>query len=373
LPERPFRFIHRDIVILLALCALAIVAFLLTRDAAASNRALFLRDAAVWYDTGLRALDEGRAADAVQALRRATNMSGDDQEYRLTLAQALAVSGQDELARGELLALRDLSPEDPGINVELARLEARGTDLEAAQRYYEYALYGLWSEEEADARSLLRVELVRYLLDQGQESPALSETLALVGNMPDTTSWQIEAAGLFMAAGDAGRALDRFAFVLETEPDNGPALAGGGRAAFALDDFARARRFLTDAPDDLEEVTELRAVSDFVLTRDPLAPRLSTEQRRQRLIANMARSRERLSECAAVVTVSPALALAQKEIADFEPLLQPEAFRDSSDTVETGIDLVLRVEQAAARVCGAPTKLDRALAIIGRLDSAEPQ
>ena len=373
MPERHFRFIHRDIIILLGLCVLAVVAFLFTRDAAANNRELFLRDAAVWHETGLRALDEGRANDAIQALRRATTMNDGDQQYRLALARALAVSRQDELARAELLALRELSPEDPEINVELARLEVRGPDLESAVRYYENALYGFWPEERADERSRLRVELIRYLLDRGQESTALSEILALTGTMADTTGWQIEAAELFVAAGDVGRGLDRFALALEEEPDNGGALAGAGRAAFALDDYARASRFLAAAPDALPDVVTLRTVSDFVLTRDPLAARLSTEQRRQRLIANVTRVHERLTECAEDVAVSSALALVQKEVGEFELLLAPAAFRDSSDAVEMGIDLVYRVEQAAGRVCRAPTELDRALEIIGRLNTPEPQ
>jgi Flp pilus assembly protein TadD len=369
LSERQFRFIHRDIIILLALCACAVVAFLVTRDAAASNRELFLRDAAVWYESGLRALDEGNANDAIKALRRATAINSDNQEYRLALARALAVNRQDELARAELLALRELSAEDPQINIELARLEARGPLLDAAVRYYENALYGVWPGERAEERSHLRVELIQYLLDRGQESMALAEILALTDTMPSTIAWQIEAAGLFMASGDASRALGSFELVLETEPDNGTALAGAGQAAFALDDFGRASRYLAAAPEALPDVVELRTIAEFVLVRDPLAARLSTEQRRQRLIANVGRARERLVECAEDVAVSPALALVQKEVFDFEPLLEPVAFRDSSDAVESGTDLVYRVQQEANRVCRAPAELDRALENIGRLNS----
>jgi tetratricopeptide (TPR) repeat protein len=373
LPKRQFRFIHRDIIILLGLCALAVVAFLVTRDSAASNRELFLRDAAVWYETGLRAFDESNSNESIQALRRATAMSGGNQEYQLALARALALSGQDDVARAELLALRELSPEDPEINIELARLEARGSGFETAVRYYESALYGFWPAEQAEMRSRLRVELIRYLLDYEQKSTALSEILALTENMSDTISWQIEAAELFMEADDAARALDRLILVLETEPDNGSALAGAGRAAFALDDYASASRFLAEAPTTLPDVLEFRVMSDFVLTRNPLAARLSTEQRRQRLIANMTRAHERLTECAEDVTVNSDLALAQKAVRDFEFLLEPQPFRDSSDVVETGVDIVYRVQLAAARACRAPTDLDRALEIIGRLNSSESQ
>lgn len=369
--DRHFRFIHRDIIILLALCAIAVVVFLVTNEAAASNRELFLRDAAAWYEAGLATLDQGDTEAAIESLRRAAFIDDENEEYRLALARALAAGRQDNLARAELLELRELLPEDPEINVELARLEARGDSLDAAVRYYESALYGVWPETRAEDRSRLRVELIRYLLDRGEESTALAEILALTDNMPDTVDWQIESAGLFMAAGDPGRALDLYTLAIETDPENDDAFAGAGRAAFALDDFARARDLLARVPDNLPEVEELLAVSDFVLLRDPLAARLSTEQRRQRLIANVERVRERLAACADDISVSPALALVQKEVQDFAPLLEPAAFRDSSDTVETGIDLVMRVERAAGRVCAAPTALDRALEIIGRLSSAE--
>jgi len=373
LAERYFRFIHRDIIILVALCVIAVVAFLLTRDAAGANRELFLNDAAMWYESGLQALDEGRADDAVDALRRATFINPEDQAYNLALARALSASRQDDLARAELLALRQQQPEDPEINLELARLEARGPNLDDALRYYNNALYGVWPEARSEDRSRVRVELIRYLLDRGDESGALAEILALAGNMPDTVSWQIQASDLYMAAGDPARALDLYSVALEAEPDNGAALAGAGRAAFAMDDFARASRLLAEAPDDLPDVMELREVSEDVLSRDPLAARLSTEQRRQRLIANVQRADERLTECADAVAVSAALALVQKELRDFRPMLDPAPFRESSDAVETGIDLVMRVEQAAGRVCTAPTPLDRALEIIGRLSDSATQ
>ena len=365
--ERPFRFIHRDIVILLALCVIAVLGFLVTRDAAASNEEIFLADAAAWYETGLEALDAGRTAEAVEALRRAAFINDENRAYRLALARALAADGQDDLARGELLALRTLTPEDPEVNLELARVEARGADLDAAVRYYENALYGVWPEARAEDRSRLRVELIRYLLGRGQGSTALAEILALAGNMPATVAWEIEAADLFMAVGDAGRALDGYTRALATDPDDGRALAGAGRAAFALDDFVQARRFLAEAPDDLGGVAELREVADLVLSRDPLAARLSAEQRRQRLLGNVIRAEERLAACADDVAVSAALALAQKALADFRPVLAPAAFRESADAVETGVTLVARVQSAADRVCEAPTPADRALTIIGRL------
>ena len=63
-------FIHREIVVLVVLCALVAVGFVLTRAAAGANRAHRLRDAAAWYGAGEHHLVGGQTESAIKALRR---------------------------------------------------------------------------------------------------------------------------------------------------------------------------------------------------------------------------------------------------------------------------------------------------------------
>ena len=154
-------FVHREIVVLVVLCTLVAVGFVLTRAAAGANRARRLRDAAAWYATGERRLAVGQIEPAIAALRRATAINRDNRAYRLALAATLAADHQDDAARQVLLNVRETAPEDPDVNVRLARLEARHADLTGAVRYYQNALYGSWTGDEADARRQVRIELIR--------------------------------------------------------------------------------------------------------------------------------------------------------------------------------------------------------------------
>ena len=76
----------------------------------------------------------GQTEPAIRALRRATAINRDNRTYRLALAAALAADRQDDAARQVLLGVRELTPEDPDVNVQLARLEGapRRSDWDGA-------------------------------------------------------------------------------------------------------------------------------------------------------------------------------------------------------------------------------------------------
>ena len=188
--------IHREIVQLSVLIFAAIAAFWLTRAVAASNRDMSLRDAAEWYRRGQQAIETGRVDDAIDSLRRATVRDRHDKRYVLALARALALKRDDEAARNALLTLRESSPEDPDINLQLARLAAGRQDVTEALRFYHNALYAPWPSEQADARRQVRFELIRFLLTHDQASRALSELLALSTDLPDDAPLHLEVAQL---------------------------------------------------------------------------------------------------------------------------------------------------------------------------------
>jgi tetratricopeptide (TPR) repeat protein len=367
-------FVHREIVVLVVLCTLVVVGFVLTRAAAGANRARRLHDAAVWYDAGGRYLAGGQTKSAVQALRRATAIDRDNRTYRLALAAALAADRQDDAARQVLLRVREASPEDPEVNVRLARLAAHGADVAAAERYYQNALYGSWSGDQPDARRQLRIELIRYLLAQQQRRRALSELLVLSGNLPDDVRLQTEAGQLFLEAGDPRRGLDRFRQALRIDPKNGAALAGAGEAAFEVGDYASARRYLRAVDPPSTQVSELRAVSDLVLSRDPLQPGLSLSQRQERVMTGFRRALEVLEECAAKLPAgSEAFESLRTEARALEPALAFQRVRRAPESIDAGLSLICRIEQRAADSCGQGSAFDRALLLIGRRHEADRQ
>jgi len=364
--------VHRDITLLVGLAILTAIAFAGTAWVAAGNREMHRDDASQWFGRAQRALDEGRTPDAVAALRRATTQDPEYREYRLALASALAQEGVDAEARQILLALRERQPEDPDINLRLARLEvASESGLTDKIRYYQMAIASLWSDEDLDSRRQVRVELIRLLLARGQRSRALSELLLLGVNLPDNPESEIEIAELFLQAGDSQRALEGFTDALADEPESERGLAGAGEAAFELEDYASARRYLARVSPDNVRARRLGTVSALVLDQDPLAARLGTAERRRRLVTIFEHAIQNLEDCAIPRPGQAGDTLRyldplRIEASEFAEQLRSASAVQVRDAVEEGLDLVNRLQQAVGKTCGASAPLDEALARISR-------
>jgi thioredoxin-like negative regulator of GroEL len=103
--------IHREILRLGALIAVAVAAFFLTRAIAASNRNLNLRHAAEWYGRGEASMQSGDLDGAIDAFRHATVRNRANTTYQLALARALIRAHEDEAARAVLAAIRQSAAE----------------------------------------------------------------------------------------------------------------------------------------------------------------------------------------------------------------------------------------------------------------------
>jgi tetratricopeptide (TPR) repeat protein len=369
------RFVHRELALLLVLVGVTIAAFFGTRAIAHSNEALRRRQAAAWYDAARRASPDADVVSAVAALRRAVLKDRENRLYRLALADALAARRLDGEARRVLLALRDAQPEDPEANLRLARLEARGADADAARRYYENALSNLWRREQADERRRVRVELIEFLLVHEGRARALSELLLLAANLPEDAAVQAHVGRMFLAAGNPRLASDHFVRAVRLDSTNTEALAGAGQAAFELGDYGRALRYLKGAAPDDARATELREVTELVLSSDPLGPRLRAVERRRRLLLAFRQALQRLDSCLSAprVDAKDSLDGFRKEIREFESALEGRR-QETGDLVDDGVDLVYRAERAAEQRCTAtPAPFDRALLLIGRRHGLEEQ
>jgi tetratricopeptide (TPR) repeat protein len=361
-----FDFIHREIPQLCCLIIIAVAAFFLTRAVAASNLDMRMRDAAEWYRKGQEALATGRVDAAVDALRRAAVRDRARKAYVLGLARALARNNQADAARGALLALRESAPEDPDVNLELARLSAGARSVDAAIRYYHHALYAPWGAEQNEQRRGVRIELIRFLLEHQQTSRASAEVLALANDLPDDAPHHVEAAQLFDAVGDHARAVDQYDRVLRLDPHNDDARSGAGLASFRLGRYASAFRYLRSGTLRTDEARHARIVSELVLTRDPLADRIGSAERRRRLGDNLRYAETRLADCVSRPN-APADEQDAKRLADLrDAMARLKRERFDQDAIESAADLVDRAERGVAQRCGPPAPLDEALMLIGR-------
>lgn len=361
--------IHRETIQLGVLLLVAAGAFALTRTVAANNRAMTLRDAAEWYRRGRAQMEAGRLDQAVDSFRRATVRDRNEKQYVLALADALTSQRDFEPARSALMTLREASPEDPDVNLLLARLAAKRLDVTEALRFYRNALYSPWRSDQAGTRRQVRIELIRFLLERGQPSRALSELIALSADIPDEPGARLDVARLFAAAGDHRNALDQFQRALRLSDENAEALAGAGQAAFELGDYALARTYLRRAPDRTADVQSTLELVDLVLSNDPLAARLGSAERRRRLTTDLDHARDRLSACLAQNGGTAAAGsdgeAVQRETQAYLDQMQQQRILDQ-DTVEAGVDVIDRIERVVTDRCGPGTRLDQALLRIGR-------
>jgi Tfp pilus assembly protein PilF len=365
--------IHREVLQIGALIVVAVFGFLMTRSVAANNREATFRDAEAWYERGQRLIGAGHVDDGIASLRRALVRNRYERKYALALAKALARSGDTEAARAALLTLREATPEDAEVNLELARLAARRQDVTEALRFYHNTLYAPWPADSARDRREVRFELIDFLLQHDQAGRALSELLAMAADLPDDVAEHVRVGQLFARAGDARQALSQYQRALHVAPDDGTALAGAGTSAFAVGDYVSARNYLRRAPDDVDHVMRTREIVDLVFSSDPLASRIGSAERRRRLSASLDYVMERLQGCQPRVATTAdgnAATMLEHEAASLREQLTPSTVLDQ-DVIETGVDLFGRMEQHLSKTCPPLTAHDQALALIARSHATE--
>ena len=212
------------------LIAVAVIAFFATRALAEQTGDMRRADAAVWFTRAEQALHSGRVPEALRMYRRAAVRDPGSTFFKLGLARALAADGQGAAAVEALLALREVEPENPEINMELARLTARAGDAQAAVRYYQSALSALWRPSDRERRRTLRLELIRFLIARGQSLRAVPEILTLSTNLPPDAAWHTRVGLLLLEVDEPERALRLFSDALAADPSDADARAGASRA-----------------------------------------------------------------------------------------------------------------------------------------------
>ncbi len=372
--SQQLRLIHREVVQLVVLIALAVLGFFVTRAVAKSNNEMRLRDAAEWYDRGLRELDSDHLEAAIDAFRRAAVRNQHERKYMLMLARALARHDDNDAARGVLMTMRETAPEDPVINLALARLASSRGAFDEAVRFYHNALYAPWPPGHDDERRDVRLELARVLLAHNQGGRALPELMALSSEASTDPAKQLELADMFTRVGDRAHALEQYERALARHPDNRQALGGAGEAAFQIGDYRRASTYLHRLGPDAGDYARTRAVVDFVLSNDPLAARLGPAERVRRLRLDLSSAAQRLGQCVAIRRRDPADAAdtqLQNDLAALQHQLKARAAPEQ-DVIDASIGAIERVVRRVTDTCGPPTPIDDALLLIVRRHRSDP-
>jgi Flp pilus assembly protein TadD len=356
------------LLVVLLLSAASVAGFFGTRAVAAWDRRLNERAARAAYTSGETALSRGQPGQAADLFRAALVRDRGRRPYALALADALVKSGQSDRALQVLAAQREVAPEDAEINLRLGRIAAAAGDADQAERYYHNAIYGLWPDGQALRAQAARLELVRLLLKVGDPRAAEAELIAAGPTSTTGPFTPLSAGQLFEAAGDTARARAEYLSALEINPDDPTALAGAGRTSFAQQDYGAAQTYFASAQshgDASTETADAAAVARLVIDQDPLAQRLSAQERRGRVHADLQHVAARIETCAAS-TSAPALLSIRDDIAQLLATFDPKARRREEGGVVEALEAIVRAESAAGAACGSPSAMDRALLLIGR-------
>jgi Tfp pilus assembly protein PilF len=369
---------RREVALLITLYLCTVPLFLVTRSVAARNRNLNIETAEAWYAKGQEQLKAGDLAEAISSLRKAATSDHDDPRHVLALATALAAANHDEEARQMLIQVRAATPENGEINLQLARLSARDRGEQETVRYYHYALYGVWPDAEmAIRRRSVRSELVHFLLKTGDQARALSELLILSSDIPDTPEAHNELGSLFLDAMDWQRAQDQFSRTLNLDRKNGPALLGAGKAAFNLADYRNASRYLRDASQLGFEDSggdAMKNTAQFVLSADPLAAGVRTEERIRRLTESLNLASQRMQTCLSVISHPgiEALRMLERELQEgLKTRYRNANLRQDAEGFQSGVELIFRIEMVLGqRACPGDSLEHRALVLIAKKHGA---
>lgn len=371
------RLVRRELVLLVLLSIFALLAYLGTRQFAVSNRKIEAHLASVWYQQGERDLARKDYGTAVAAFRKATVNDHSSRIYARALADALRLDGRGPEARALLLQLREVTPEDPIINLDLARIAAEEKNVREALGYYHNALYGIWSGEDVDLqRQAIRRELIQFLIGQGANDQALAEIVALAAHLPGTTEAQVEIGEWFLRAGDPIRATEYFDRALRQQPRNQSTLRGAGEAFFRTGDYVRARRaFLAlHKPDSAAQA--MLDTASAVVTADPLEPRLSYSERSRRTVSDLDAAISGLRQCIAKQSNPQqiqSLQSLQDKLNQQNQSLSPGELRDNPDLVSGVLDLIYDTETAISKSCGELHGTDLALFLVAqKIRRSEP-
>ena len=372
---RRFSVIHREPLLLAGLILIIAAFFSLTTFASHTYRRKEDQFGRRWFARGEEALKRSQPAVAVEDFRNALAYSRDNDLYRLRLAQALMADHRPQEARSHLISLWEKGPGDGTINLELARLAVMWGDTRQVVRYYDAAIYGVWPDEPMAHRLQVRFELSEYLLrrkDPQDVKDAQAELIALAAELPpQDAAGQTRLGTLLMQAGLYARALAAFRNALTDQPNLIPALKGAGEAAFRMQEYQSARRYLlpviAQKPHD-EESMQLLNLSESVVKLDPFARGLSSLERARRAVHDFQLALARAQKCA---TPAGDLASLVQQADSQEPRIRENVLARNPDALDKTMNLVFKLEKAAGP-CSPADLNDKALLLLADQWQAAP-
>ena len=319
-----------------------------------------------WFATGNTALLHSQPAAAVDAFRTALLYDPQNWDYRLYLAEALNRAGRSKQALNYYETLWQLNPKNGLVNLHLARFAADSGQVSDAERYFNGAIFGDWSEGAADHRRESLLELIDFYLQRKDTGQADSQLIVLSANLPEDPGLRTRVGDLFAQVGDYQRALAQYRFVFQLSPKYLPALTGAGKAAFQLGDYRAAETYLARAARDDSagaDVRNLLAVTQAAASIDPFEHGLPEAEKIRRVLHAFQIASVRLDACSRTAPnpIPSSLASVLEQMKQRKPNANPGFLAKHPDQIDPLFEFAASVEKLSPSLCGQPTPEDSAL------------
>lgn len=326
----------------LSLSLLGLIIFFLVTGAIVSDYHQKLQSLGIeWFDAGREQLAKNNPRTALADFRNSLVYNPDDRRVEFQLAEALSAEGRNQEAQSYLLGLLAQAPSDAPVNLALARIAATTGSEADTLRYYHGAIYGIWPSDPQTNRLKARFELCSFLVAENDAASADSELIALQSEIPRRNSAPLheQAGDFFLTIGDANRALTEFRRALATAHPPSGALRGAGLAAYQMEDYRAAERYLERASRESKhdpQVANTLETTRLILAWAPQASGLRDVERRERVQHDLAQAISRAEACAKSSGVSLAVAVADQKPASKSSGRESSANKKSSQTQQTG-------------------------------------
>jgi tetratricopeptide (TPR) repeat protein len=369
------RLILRDSFAFLSLVLITVVLFLITFFLFRSFASHRLELGQRWSARGQAAINSGHPDQAIIALRTALSYVPGQRSYELLLAQALGDAGHPEESNNYFLGLWETEPGNGFINLRLARLAAKKSDVQSAINYYRASIYGTWEGDGVLRRRNVRLELAQYLIAQHELSNARTELLVAGGNAPDDVPGALTIAQLLEQANAPHDALNYYRKVFALDPKNHVALESAARLEYDSGHFDEAHRLMEQAMHEREAATanqETISRSDKVVLDNSarilaLAPqkKLPTSERVARILRARALAKKRFDACSTQVSTASRLPTPLQDLttkwASKDASSTRAALLDDPAQQDATMQLVFDTETQTSKICSAPTGDDALL------------
>lgn len=275
-------FIATFAVILAAIVGLLLFDTALAKVDVTERKAYAARE----FGKGEGLIAEGRNEQAIEHLRTAATLDGDNSVYGVALAQAILGDGRPAEAEQLLLPLLERNETDGATNLAMARVLAKERKLDEAKSYYHRAIYGRWPVGADKSRTAARFELIDLLARSNARQELLAELLPIQDDSTNDVAQRKRIAHLFVVAGSPARAVVIFRELLRRDSRDADSFVGLAEAALSLGDFATARTDLLAAqklmPGDSSSLQPRMALTDSVIALDPTQSGLSLPEQVRR-------------------------------------------------------------------------------------------